>query len=245
LYKIAWFTTLPLSIPTQAFASEVIAFDTDSSFWVCNDWATGHICKNKSLFSGEMVPLIDIVGAAMGTTETTLMGTVVLCTTDDNGKKHVFTLTHVNYIPNLPINLLSTRVLGKQYVDENDFDKQGTGVWSAYDTHVLIWDHGRYSKTFKTHSSGLPECLFNSGYSCLNTSTPFLIQHYDNSINWAFCSALKNNDLAASNDGAGVAIIQGNGDMTLKVPMTLENTVAFLQNMKLRYNNGLGTQDIV
>jgi hypothetical protein len=56
----------------------------------------------------------------------------------------------------------------------------------------------------------------------------------------AFSSAAKNKELAASNDGAGVGILQGNGDMTLKVPMTLENTVVFLQNMKLRYNNGLG-----
>ena len=104
------------------------------------------------------------------------MGMVVLCTTDNNGKKHVITLTHVNYIPNLPVNLLSTWVLSKQYVDENGFDKQGTGVWSAYDTHVLIWDHGRYSKTFMTHSSGLPECLFNSSYSHLNTFTTFLTQ---------------------------------------------------------------------
>ena len=158
-------TTLPLSILTQAFASEVIPFDTDSSFWVCNNLVTGHICNNKSLFSGEMVPSIYIVGAAMGTTEPILMGTVLLCTTDDNGKKHIFTLTHVNYIPNLPVNLLSTQVLSEQYVDENGFDNQGTGVSSAYDIHVLIWDHGQYSIMFKTHSSGLPECLFNSGYS--------------------------------------------------------------------------------
>ncbi len=87
-------------------------------------------------------------------------------------------------------------------------------------------------------------CLLNSGYSRLNYFTTFLIQHYDNSINWAFSFAVKNKELAGSNDAAGVAIIQGNGDMTLKVPMTLENIVAFLQNMKLRYNNGLGTRDI-
>jgi hypothetical protein len=95
-------------------------------------------------------------------------------------------------MPKLPVNLISTQVLSKQYVNENGFDKQGTGVWSAYDTHVLIWDHSRYSKMFKMHSSGLPECLFNSGYSRLNTFTTFLIQHYDNSINWAFSSAVKN-----------------------------------------------------
>jgi hypothetical protein len=79
----------------------------------------------------------------------------------------------------------------------------------------------------------------------LNNFTTFLIHHYDDSINWTFSSAVRNKELAASNDGAGVAIIQGNGDMTLKVPMKLENTVVFLQNTKLRYNDGLVIQDIV
>ncbi len=73
----------------------------------------------------------------------------------------------------------------------------------------------------------------------MNDFTTFLIQHYDDSINWAFSSAVKNKELAASNDDAGVAIIQGDGDMTLKVPMTLENTVAFLQNMKVEIQQWL------
>ncbi len=106
--RLLGLTTPPSSILTQAFASEVIPFNTVSSFWVCNNLATGHICNIKSLFSGEMVPSIYIVGAATGKTEPTLMGAVVLRTTDNNGKKHVFTLTQVNYIPNLPVNLLST-----------------------------------------------------------------------------------------------------------------------------------------
>ncbi len=140
--RLLGLTTLPSSILKQAFASEVIPFDTDSSFWVSDNLASRHICNNKSLFSGELVPLIYIFGAATGTTEPTLMRMVILFTTDDNGEKHSFTLTHVNYMPKAPVNLLSTRVLSEQYVDENGFDKQGTRVRSAYDTHVLIWDHG-------------------------------------------------------------------------------------------------------
>jgi hypothetical protein len=86
----------------------MIPFDTDSSFWVCDNLATGHLCNDKSLFSVELVPSIYIVGEAMGISEPTLMGTVILCTTDDNGKKHTFTLTHMNYIPKLPVNILPT-----------------------------------------------------------------------------------------------------------------------------------------
>ncbi len=64
-------------------------------------------------------------------------------------------------------------------------------------------------------------------------------------INWAFNSAVKNKDLAASNNGDVVAIVQGKDDTTYDFPQTLENMVAFLQGMKLRYNDGLGTWDIV
>jgi hypothetical protein len=66
----------------------MIPFNTDSSFWVCNNLATGHICNDKSLFSGELVPSIYVVGAATGTSEPTLMGTVILCTTDEKAHIH-------------------------------------------------------------------------------------------------------------------------------------------------------------
>jgi hypothetical protein len=172
------------------------------------------------------------------------MGTVILCTTDNNGKKHTFTPTHANYMPKLPVNLLSTQVLIKQYIDENGFDKEGTGVFSVYDNHVLFWDYGQYSKTFKTHSSGLPECLFSSCYSCLNVFTTFLMQHYSDTINWAFTSKVKDLELPASDEGAGLANVQGNGDVSLDVPVKLTNLVSFFQGMKLRYNDGLDTRDI-
>jgi hypothetical protein len=61
---------------TQIYANAMSFFDTDSSCWVCDNSATGHICNEKSLFSGELVPSVHINGAATGTSEPTLMGTV-------------------------------------------------------------------------------------------------------------------------------------------------------------------------
>ncbi len=118
-----------------------------------------------------------------------------------------------------------------------------------FDDHTLFWDHGQFSKTFKTHSSGLPKLLFSSGYSQLQSFTTLLQPYYDDAVHWAFASESNNNALAQSNKGntvtssdiAGITIVQGNGD----VPLTLTNLVAFLQGMKLRYNDGLGTHDIV
>jgi hypothetical protein len=88
---------------------------------------------------------------------------------DDDGEKHTFTLTHVNNMPTSPVNLLLTHVLSKQFSDENRIDTHGTGIHSFYEDHMLTWDHGKYWKKYKIHASGLPECLFSSGYSRLET----------------------------------------------------------------------------
>ncbi len=56
----------------------MISFDTDSSFWVCNNAARGHICKDKSLFSGNLVPSIYEISTANGIDSPSLMGTVIL-----------------------------------------------------------------------------------------------------------------------------------------------------------------------
>ncbi len=181
---------------TRAMCSSVVAGRRNLIFFSCQksrrcllgggDSATGHTCSDKSLFSGELIPSIYIVGAATGTSEPTLMGAVVLRFTDYNCDKHTFTLTHVNYMPKSPVNLLSTRVLSKQSTNEHSFDQQGTGILSVFDDHTLFWDHGQCSKTFKTHSSGLSECLFSSGYSQLQSFTTFLMPYYDDTVNWAY-----------------------------------------------------------
>jgi hypothetical protein len=56
----------------------MISFDTNSLFWVCDNAATGHICKDKSLFSSDLVPLIYIISTANGIDSPTLMGNVNL-----------------------------------------------------------------------------------------------------------------------------------------------------------------------
>jgi hypothetical protein len=76
--QLVGFTTIPSSTMTWIYANAMSFIDTDSSFCVCNFSATGHACKDKSLFSGELIPSIYIVAPATGTSEPTLMGTVVL-----------------------------------------------------------------------------------------------------------------------------------------------------------------------
>ena len=116
------------------------SFDTDSSFWVCDNSATGHICNTKELFSDELVPSIFEVGSATGISTPTLMGTVTLRITDDEGAKHSFVLKNVNFLPDSPVNILSLRRLAELYPDDSGHpDRSGTGITSGYEKHTLYW----------------------------------------------------------------------------------------------------------
>ncbi len=106
----------------EIYVNATLFFDADSLFWVCNNFATDHTCNDKPLYLGKLVPSIYLVGAATGTSEPTLMGTVVLQLTDNDSDKHTFTLTHMNYMPKAPVNLLLTRVLREQFTNEHGFD---------------------------------------------------------------------------------------------------------------------------
>jgi hypothetical protein len=121
----------------------------DSSFLVCDNSATGHICNNKALFTDELVPSIYQVGSATGILVPNLMGTVILCVMDDEGVKHSFTLENVNYLPNFPVNILSLRPLAELYPDNLGHpDRSGTGITSGYDSHTIYWNRAQFMKTF-------------------------------------------------------------------------------------------------
>jgi hypothetical protein len=74
---------LTFAATTQLSNLSLSFFDTDSSFWVCDNSATGHICKDKSLFTGDHVYSIFEVGSATGILTPALMGTVTQRLTDD------------------------------------------------------------------------------------------------------------------------------------------------------------------
>jgi hypothetical protein len=152
-----------LTFAAMTQLSNLSFFNTDSSFWVCDNSATGYICKDKSLFTGDLVPSIFNVGSATGISTPTLMGTVTPQLTDDEGVFHSFDLTNVNDLPNSLVNILLLWQLAELYPDVSDHpDWYGTGIRSFFDDHVLFWNYNQFKKTFMTALSGLLECLFNS-----------------------------------------------------------------------------------
>jgi hypothetical protein len=157
--------------------------------------ATGHICNNKTQFTGDLILSIFEIGSSTGTLTTTLMGTVIL--TDNEGEKHSFVLNNINYLPNSPVNLLSLCQLAELYPDSASYsDKNGTGIRSGFDSHTMFWDREKFKKTFQTASSELPECLFNSGYSRLEMFSISISNFYNDTINWAFASKEKLHKIA-------------------------------------------------
>ncbi len=77
----------------------MLSFDTDLSFWVCDNAATSHICHEKSLFYGYFVPSIyKVSSTAYEIDSTSLIGTVILQLRDNDGIMHEFALTHINYM---------------------------------------------------------------------------------------------------------------------------------------------------
>jgi hypothetical protein len=147
-------------------------------------------------------------------------------------------------MPASPVKLLLTHVLSKQFSDENGIDVHGTGIHLFYKDQTLIWNHGKYCKTFKTHASGLPECLLSSGYSCLETYSTMLALYFDDTINLAFSSKMKDKDFATSDEGGAIVYVTDD-TITIDVPTMVENMSSFFQDMKLKYNNGNGTCNIV
>ena len=146
------------------------------------------------------------------------------------------------------MNILSLRRLAELYPDDKGHpDRNGTGINSGYDSHTLYWNKARFNKTFHTASSGLPECLFSSGYSKLNVFSTMMSRVYDDMINWAFASKDKLRDLAQIDEDSSIVgdnggIVYADNDViTLDVPMTLTNLTSFFNGMHLRYNDGKGT----
>jgi hypothetical protein len=224
----------------------MLSFDTDSSFWVCDNAATGHICRDKSLFSGDLVPSIYEVSTANGIDSPTLMGTVILRLRDNEGVMHEFTLTHVNYMPKSPVNLLSLQQLAEYYSNSDGTpDHYGTGIDSSYDSHTLYWNKKQFFKTFCTADSGLPVCLFSSGYSRLSAFTTHLSKYYNDTVHWAFSSKVKDKELASNDYGNGIVTLDSEGGMSFEMPASVDDIISFMKGMKLRYNDGNGIRDIV
>jgi hypothetical protein len=80
-----------------------------------------------------------------------------------------------------------------------------------------------------TALSGLPECLFNSGYSQLEAFSTTFSCFYDNKIRWALAAKEKADELAMLDDNGGAIVIIGENEISMDIPLILTNLVLSLK----------------
>ena len=100
-------------------------FDTDSTTIICDNSANVHICNDKSMFVGDILPDKSSQVATIGGKQNRPRGVGTVCWKwkDDGGKYHAFDIKNVLYFPDSPVNILSVTKFAAQ-LDDNE----GTGI---------------------------------------------------------------------------------------------------------------------
>ena len=75
--------------------------------------------------------------------------------------------------------------------------------------------------------------------------TTHLSKYYNDTVHWEFSLKVKDTELASSDDGDVVVMLDSEGGISFDMPASVENVISFMKGMKLCYNNGNGIQDIV
>jgi hypothetical protein len=122
-------------------------FDIKSLVFVVDTGSSDHLCKDKELFIGEIVPLqhVKLQGVG-GLTEAKGYGTIKFNIFDDDGVEHNFTIHNVLYVPDAPMNLLSPQkwIAGLTAAERRS---RGTMSITFDDVTLLIWSGKRFMKT--------------------------------------------------------------------------------------------------
>ncbi len=90
----------------------------------------------------------------------------------------------------------------------------------------LHWNKKLFSKTFHTADSGLPVCYFSSEYSCFSAFTSHLSKYYNDTVHWAFSLKVKDTELASSDDGDLVVMLDSEGGISFDMPVSIDNVIS-------------------
>lgn len=154
--------------------------------------ANTHVCRDKSLFVGELRDSDVSLDTATGVNGPRMkLGSIKVAWSDDAGVTHDYTLHDVIYNPKSPFNILSVGRLGAQFGKTNaDCDDDGTYIKSSANFSTFTWDHGKFTRTFPHSGEGLPEMPVNVGNSCYHSFCSRIKRVYDDSVSHAFATAV-------------------------------------------------------
>ena len=119
---------------TETQGSEDFSFDANAIEFGTDNCATHHICWDKSLFVGDILPAPDIgVKGVSGSTQAGGQGTIEFIMTDEKGEDHKIRLENVIYLPEAAKNLIS--------ISQWDRDrKDGCGIMSRGTYSIFMWN---------------------------------------------------------------------------------------------------------
>ncbi len=129
--------------------------------------ANAHICREKSYFTGEIVPVPPESAGVATIGEQVLhptgIGTAEWTWSDDDGVKHTMELQKVLYFLESPVNILSVTGLANQLQDS-----EGTSVRTHHFYSIFIWDDWKYQCRIDHSCNQLAELPINEGFSLFN-----------------------------------------------------------------------------
>ncbi len=183
-------TALTTAAPFKGFQS--FLFNSDGMTFVVDNAANCHVCKDKSLFVGDIKDSHVSLDTANGVNGPRLqVGSIKISWLDDNGYSYVYQLDAVIYNPKSPFNILSVGRLGSHFGKEHsDCDDDGTYIRSSANFSTFTWDHRKFTWTFAHSSDGLPELLVNVGMTGYNAFCSRVCKLYDDSISYAFATTV-------------------------------------------------------
>ena len=137
-------------------------FDTTSDYFVLDSGSSDHLCRDKSLFVGKIMPLPGVTLQGVGgSIPAHGYGTIQIKVYDDDGRLHTFRIHNVLYVPQAPMNLLSPQKwIGGMRTSERI--KRGAMMISLDDVTLLLWGQRKFLKTIHiSPEMGLPLLAFN------------------------------------------------------------------------------------
>jgi hypothetical protein len=181
------FTTSFANVDTEQLNTQ-IRFDADSSFFVCDNSTTGHICNDiRKFVPGSIRQTNKSLTTENGTGSCLQEGTVKIWLIDDVGTQHIFILDNCLYHPESPVNLLSTRRLAEKFLNADGNPDDETRIESRYSMYVLTWPFRQFKKTFPTPVSGLPELLFDESFHAYMSFCMQAHSSYANAVTDSTC----------------------------------------------------------
>ena len=197
----------------------VIFFDSDGLTFVVENAANCHVCKDKSLFFGNVHDSHFSLDTANGINGPRLqIGSIKISWLDNDGRSYVYQLDDVIYNPKSPFNILFVGRHGS-YFDKVDAtcDDNGTYIRSSANFSTFTWDHGKFTQTFVHSSNGLPELSVDVGMSTYDAFCSRLRKLYNDSISYAFASAVvehnDNNINSPTEDNSPSSDFEKGGDV--------------------------------